>query len=196
VVVSLHATKALGAGEGGFVAATDRPLLKAIAQRANFGFWGNRETALASTNAKMSEYHAAVALAALDGWPASRAAFAAVAADYRRSLAGIGARPPDGLGEAWVAATMVVAYDGPPPLRLAGLLAEDGIETRAWWGEGCHRTALFAEAPRTALPVTDALARATLGLPCYADLGAADVADIAAAVGRALAAPARARRAG
>ncbi|MFO1058355.1 MAG: DegT/DnrJ/EryC1/StrS family aminotransferase [Dongiaceae bacterium] len=190
VVVSLHATKALGIGEGGFVAATDRALLKAIAQRANFGFWGNRETALPATNAKMSEYHAAVGLAALDGWPERRAAFAAVAAGYRRALAGSGVRLPDGLGEAWVASTMVVGYDGPPPAALAARLAEAGIETRAWWGEGCHRAALFADAPRTDLPVTEALARSTIGLPCHADLAAADIAAVAEALGQALAEPA------
>jgi dTDP-4-amino-4,6-dideoxygalactose transaminase len=195
VVVSLHATKALGIGEGGFVASTDRALLKAIAQRANFGFWGNRETAVAATNAKMSEYHAAVGLAALDGWPARRAAFAAVAEAYRRCLAGGPARLPDGLGAEWVASTMVVAYDGPAPDEVAACLAAAGIETRSWWGEGCHRSQLFADSPRTALPVTDALARATIGLPCYADLGAGDIAEIAAALGRALeAAPAAGRR--
>jgi dTDP-4-amino-4,6-dideoxygalactose transaminase len=194
VVVSLHATKALGIGEGGFIAATDRPLLKAIAQRANFGFWGNRETALPSTNAKMSEYHAAVGLAALDGWPARRAAFAGVAARYRRALAGRAVRLPDGLGEAWVASTMVVGYDGPPPAELAARLAADGIETRAWWGEGCHRTALFADAPRTDLSVTEALARSTIGLPCHADLGAGDIAMVAEALGRALAGSAAERR--
>src|SRR5690242_12579165 len=41
VVVSLHATKAFGIGEGGFVASTDRGLIGAIARTCNFGFLGS-----------------------------------------------------------------------------------------------------------------------------------------------------------
>ena len=67
------------------------------------------------------------------------------------------------------------------------VLADSGIETRFWWNRGCHREALFAGLSRTALPVTDALAAATLGLPCYADLPDGGIAAICAEVGRALA---------
>ncbi len=64
-VVSLHATKALGVGEGGFVV-SDRPqLVQEIQKRSNFGFWGSREATVRSGNGKLSEYAAAVGLA---GW--------------------------------------------------------------------------------------------------------------------------------
>jgi len=75
VVVSLHATKALGIGEGGFVASTDHALIGAVARCCNFGFLGSRETRVPAFNAKMSEVHAAVGLAALDGWPRTRGEF-------------------------------------------------------------------------------------------------------------------------
>lgn len=59
-VFSLHATKALGAGEGGFIASHDDAFLSRAKDLSNFGYCG--------TNSKLSEYHAAVALASLDLW--------------------------------------------------------------------------------------------------------------------------------
>src|SRR5262249_33700008 len=182
VVVSLHATKVFGIGEGGFVASTDRALIGAIARTCNFGFLGSRETRVPAFNAKMSEYHAAVGLAAFDGWPETRSDFQRVAAAYRRHLADLPVTPIDGLGQRWVAATSMVRFAGATAADVAAELAADGIETRSWWNRGCHREALFAEAPRTDLPVTDALAASTLGLPCYADLSDNDIAAICGAI--------------
>lgn len=85
-VVSLHATKTLGIGEGGFVVSTHEFLIKEVGTRANFGFRGRRTAAVPAMNAKLSEYHAAVGLAALDEWPQARVEWAAVARDYRRAL--------------------------------------------------------------------------------------------------------------
>ena len=42
-VVSLHATKVLGVGEGGFVIGTDASFIQEVQKRANFGFWNSRE---------------------------------------------------------------------------------------------------------------------------------------------------------
>ena len=70
-VVSLHATKILGAGEGGFIATTDSNLRDLLVGCCNFGFTETRIATIAALNAKMSEYHAAVALASLDRWPRS-----------------------------------------------------------------------------------------------------------------------------
>jgi len=93
----------------------------------------------------------------------------------------------DGFGQRWVAATCVVRFADPVKEEAAARLAETGIETRSWWNRGCHREALFAELPRTELPVTEALADTTLGLPCYLDLPDSDIAVICAEVGRTLA---------
>ena len=59
-LVSLHATKVLGAGEGGFVLCDNRDLVVDIRRRMNFGFRGSREAMVPAFNAKLSEYHAAV----------------------------------------------------------------------------------------------------------------------------------------
>lgn len=70
-VFSLHATKALAAGEGGFLLCRDARLADVVRRLSNFNFGG--ESSFCGTNAKMSEYHAAVALASLDGWNLRRA---------------------------------------------------------------------------------------------------------------------------
>lgn len=80
IVFSLHATKSLPAGEGGLVVSSNADLLARIRQLSNFGLNLSQGTSvppghLASvgTNAKMSEFHAAVALASLARWEAGAA---------------------------------------------------------------------------------------------------------------------------
>jgi len=65
-VVSLHATKILGTGEGGYVVSADSELTSEIRRRSNFGFRGSRTAAVGATNAKLSEYAAAVGVASPD----------------------------------------------------------------------------------------------------------------------------------
>lgn len=169
-VVSLHATKILGVGEGGFVMSHDPGLIADIRRRINFGFSGNRETLVEATNGKMSEYAAAVGLAALDGWDSRRAGFQRLASRYRAGLARLaGAKLVDGFGEDWLAATCVVELDRPAQ-AVAADLANAGVETRAWWGMGMHRQPAFSHFPRRPLPVTETLALRTLGLPMYLDM--------------------------
>lgn len=66
-VVSFHATKPFAIGEGGAVFTHDRALSERIEQAVNFGFRPDRSIGVGSgLNAKMSELHAATALAVLD----------------------------------------------------------------------------------------------------------------------------------
>lgn len=169
-VVSLHATKALGVGEGGFVMSTDPALPAQVRQRGNFGFEGSRDAAMEATNGKLSEYACAVGLAGLDEWPARREAFRAAALRYRRNLADApGIALPDGWGEAWQSTTCVVRFSRPIGDLPAALRAR-GVDSRAWWGAGMHLQPAFAAYPRLSLPGTERLAQTTLGLPFYIDM--------------------------
>ena len=71
-VFSLHATKPLAVGEGGFVATARREFAERVRAKSNFGFESG-EVKYLGTNAKFSEYHAAVGMAALQGWPSRMA---------------------------------------------------------------------------------------------------------------------------
>lgn len=75
LVFSLHTTKSLPAGEGGLVVSSRPGLAARVRQLSNFGINldSSREVPVGSlaycgTNAKMSEYHAAIGLASLESW--------------------------------------------------------------------------------------------------------------------------------
>lgn len=63
---SLHATKPVGAGEGGLIVSRSNQESIAIKKASNFGFESDRSILHSGTNAKISEYHCAVGLAQLD----------------------------------------------------------------------------------------------------------------------------------
>lgn len=70
-VFSLHSTKSLGCGEGGFIASKNNAFISEIKTMSNFGIVGKNYKGyidIAGTNAKLSEYHAAVGLASLRRW--------------------------------------------------------------------------------------------------------------------------------
>lgn len=175
-VVSLHATKILGAGEGGYVVCRQTDRITDIRQRSNFGFYGTRDARMVGTNAKMSEYHAAVGLAAMDAYADDAARFRAVAAAYRGRLARrqqIGFQA--GFGSTWCGTVCVARFFGADQQRLMSRLEAVGISSRAWWGAGVHVQTAFSALPRLPLPVTEMLARETLGLPYFVDMTDTDV---------------------
>jgi dTDP-4-amino-4,6-dideoxygalactose transaminase len=179
-VVSLHATKLLGCGEGGFACSTDARLIAKLRSFSSFGFQGTRDAMFPGTNAKMSEYHAAVGLAALDHWPQTRAAFIKVAQGYAHALLRHGSGEVQaGFGSKWVSPTCVVSVGDDRADLLAARLAAEGIETRRWWEGGAHAHPATRHLPRTSLPVTEHLARSTLGLPFHLGVTPADIERIA-----------------
>ena len=194
-VVSLHATKVFGAGEGGFVTTTDSKLLDRVAACCNFGFEGSRSAVLPALNAKMSEYHAAVALAALELWPEMRAKHLRIIEWYRRGLLrvpGVALQP--GYGDGWACGTTSVMLPAGMLPIVARSLSERGVETRAWWGDGCHVQPAFADCDRGPLDVTEQLAGRVLGLPHFPDMQKKDVDFVVEAVSAALGRSARAQR--
>ena len=69
--VSLHATKALGIGEGGAILCADTSLTERATAMTGFGFLGTeRVSAIRAGNYRISEYAGAVGLAVLDALPA------------------------------------------------------------------------------------------------------------------------------
>lgn len=182
-VVSLHATKLLGAGEGGCVMTNDRGFVQKVQQRANFGFWGSREAKMQSLNGKLSEYTAAVALAALDGWPEAREDFARIARTYREKFQeGGDFHLQPGLGDTWVSST-IVALTPPGAADVSTqALAKRLIGSRRWWGGGLHRHRAFLHCPRHDTTQIDRLVDSTIGLPCWRDLPNESIAEIGAAL--------------
>jgi dTDP-4-amino-4,6-dideoxygalactose transaminase len=184
-VVSLHATKALGVGEGGLVLSRDAALVREIRTRSSFGFDGSREARMPAMNAKLSEYHAAVGLAALDEWPAARTAWYVLAGTYRKQLLDrrTPAHLPAGFGEEWVSSVCVLSLRDLDGGQAETRLQQAGIESRRWWGTGAHAHAATRHHPRTALPITQEAARSTIGVPFFRDMAGADVERVVEAIG-------------
>jgi dTDP-4-amino-4,6-dideoxygalactose transaminase len=187
--VSLHATKVLGVGEGGFLASDDPALIDKVRQLSAFGFRGSREAQVMATNAKLSEYAAAVGHASLDGWPSARLRLLLAAQKLRSALAFV----PEvvfqpGWGLDWVSSVCVVALPEGAAGQVAARLAAYGVDTRRWWGEGCQAMPAFQDLPRQPLTVTARLAGSTLGLPFAINLEADEIGRIAEALTGAVAA--------
>jgi len=65
-------------------------------------------------------------------------------------------------------------------------LTKAEIDTRMWWGGGAHRQPATITFPRGELPVTERLARSTIGLPFYPDLREDEVRHVAATMSNAV----------
>ena len=182
-IVSLHATKIFAAGEGGFVVTGSRQMGERVRGCGNFGFQGSRVALNAGINAKMSEYHAAVALAGLARWPATRLKHLKIIEWYRQAIARLDeVTLHPGYGEGWATGTTSVILPAGTAVQVAELLLQKGIETRSWWGQGCHVQPAFLTCRRSELPVTRDLGGRVLGLPHYPDMQKEDVARVIGAL--------------
>lgn len=169
IMVSLHATKAFGAGEGGLVLTTDDAVMHRFRQICNFGVWDSPGQIL-GYNGKESEYHSALGLAFLDRWDERRRDVARLTEKYARripSMKGVTLLP--GYGAGWVSCYCNVAVNresAPIIARLKDL----GVETRRWWQGGIHVQKAYLGFQRDPLPVTEDLGRRVFGLPFSHDL--------------------------
>lgn len=144
-VYSMHATKALPAGEGGLVVG-DAELMARVRKLANFGLevtpFAHGIVTEPGTNAKLSEYHAAVALASLDRWHDTVRWRRQLARAYEERLGDIESQPRP----------MDCVYTTMPVLvrdadAVARLMAERGIETRRWYTPTMERHPAFKGLP-------------------------------------------------
>ncbi|WP_312587319.1 DegT/DnrJ/EryC1/StrS family aminotransferase [Comamonas terrigena] len=181
LVFSLHTTKSLPAVEGGIVVSSRPGLAAKVRELSNFGINLNSAAGLpvgmlasTGTNAKMSEYHAAVCLAALQDWEHKAA--------MRRSLQAELIRKLDFVSEGtlrWQAISSGGGLQAPMLLcprlpseecrqRLEKICSQQNISFRRWYQP------LLADMPVLNgrchvldIPVARALSRELLGLPFF-----------------------------
>ncbi len=180
VTMSFHATKAFSSGEGGCIACGSLEGAIAAMRSLNFGFYDTRDATSPSTNGKMSEYHAAVGLAELDGWPAKRDQLDGVVGQYTDAFAYL--RIADRLACApavGLSYVLLQADDLAESSSVQRSLRALGIDSRLWYGRGIHGHTHFATVAREELDTTDDLAARLIGLPVAPDLSPADVARVA-----------------
>lgn len=191
VVFSLHATKSLSSGEGGFVVASDSAYIRRVRQLSNFGL--NPETGIsefAGSNGKMSEYHAAVGLAALDSWKGIQRRRRSLMSGYLPRLAQhcpqvvLQSKPDGGIYPIFVAALPEAVQVG----DVMAYMSAKGIETRRWYCPPIHLQPAFNTLERAgSLATADAVANKVVGLPFHVQLSMDDVDRICITLAEALA---------
>jgi dTDP-4-amino-4,6-dideoxygalactose transaminase len=180
VTMSFHATKAFSSGEGGCIACGSPEAAIAAMRALNFGFYDVRDATSPSTNGKMSEYHAAVGLAELDGWPAKRGLLDRVVAQYAQAFERLGISDRLAVAPAvGLSYVLFLAGDVAESSSVQRSLGAGGIDVRLWYGRGIHGHTHFATVAREQLETTDDLAARLIGLPVAPDLSPAEIARVA-----------------
>lgn len=183
-VFSLSPTKVTTAAEGGLVATHDAEVAQHVRYGRNYGNPGDYDCPFPGLNARMSEIHAAVALASLAGLDQRVAARAELVERFRARTGGLpGLTFPvvdDGDVSTYKDLTLVVEPDrfGLTAPELASALTAEGIESRRYFWPPVHQQKAYAHLfPRRPLPVTDDLSQRVLTLPLESTIEAAGVMD-------------------
>lgn len=178
-VFSLHATKPLGCGEGGFIVTWDAEEADICRSMSNFGM-KNGKSVFTGTNAKMSEFHAAMALAALDRW--DREAWCQLFDWYDKHLPAnvVKQKRPRGAYSLLPVAVPVEAQ------AVLERLSAAGVETRRYYTPILTRHPMFERmgsrkerrAKPVHIPVTEELEKHLLCLPYHGHLTEQDVMEV------------------
>ncbi len=174
VIFSLHATKVIGAGEGGVIVSADHDFIEKIKRLTNFGFEGDLVTML-GTNDKLSEFHAAIGLSNLTHWETLLADNIAVRKSYYQALS---VHPNFLLQqncEQFASNIFGVGLNSDCQ-TVQKALAEKGIETRRYYLPPLERHPAFSHfTVADTLCTTRQLEKKLLCLPLSSALSAADI---------------------
>ena len=173
VMVSLHATKLVTTGEGGVIIGPKAWIFE-MKRWINFGFFGDRIARRTGTNAKMSEYQAAIGLASLDEWTTTREEWSMRVKRLSAGLAEINIQVQPSIASGFVTSTLIALVEkSAHKIEIEKRLSAEDIDCRDWWGAGVHNMPAFSNSPMAPpinLPVTEDLASRTLGLPLFIDM--------------------------
>ncbi len=189
-VFSLSPTKVVVGGEGGIVTTTDASLAETLRIGRDYGNPGDYDTRFPGLNARLSELHAAVALASLAHLDEHLRARADLVDQYEAALAGVPGvrvvRPSAGDTSTFKDLTLVIEPDdfGMDAVDLQTALAAEGIDARRYYAPPIHAQQAYASrwaTPRP-LPVTDHLAARVLSPPLWSHMDAATATKVADAI--------------
>ena len=188
-VFSFSPTKLLVAGEGGLVSTRDPELARRLRAARNYGDAGTADPELPGLNARMSEFHAALALRGLPGIATRIERRNQIRLRYEQrlgSIPGITFQQIRG-GCRTTAKDFSLIVDqaefGQPRDWLLERLLQRNIEVRRYFWPPVHRQKLYREIwDGRPLPVTDWVSDRVISLPIYSSLSDADVDRICAAV--------------
>ena len=178
-VFSFHATKPFAIGEGGAVVSRDSSLIWRIRQSSNFGF-NDGLVEFPGTNAKLSEYHAAVGLAAISRWPEQIRRRQILTEYYYSRLADLDdclRLLPQPVG--WNPSLMVIRVHCGLNKRLLSKLLRCGVQTRRWYWPPLHEHPAFASTSISGNMVnTSIVSKELLGLPFHLQLSKSNIDQV------------------
>ncbi|MFY9528446.1 MAG: DegT/DnrJ/EryC1/StrS family aminotransferase [Candidatus Acidiferrales bacterium] len=191
-VFSFSPTKLLVAGEGGLVTTRDAGLARRLRAARNYGDAGSYDPDLIGLNARMSEFHAALALRGFAGLDTRIERRNEIRRHYERrleSVPGLSFQQAR-LGSRSTCKDFSVLVDetafGRSRNWLFEALQKENIEVRRYFWPPIHRQKLFREVwEQRPLPVTDWIADRVLNLPIYSSLRDEDVDKVCDAIIRA-----------
>jgi dTDP-4-amino-4,6-dideoxygalactose transaminase len=174
-VFSLSPTKVLIAAEGGLIATNDDELAERCRIGRDYGNPGDYDTRFFGLNARMSELHAATALASFEDLEERIAERNRLAERYRKvfgELPGVDfPAVADGDRSTYKDLTVLIDADvfGMEAAAVAEALRAEGVQTRRYYAPPVHRQRAYrslvpANGP---LPVTDLAAARVLTLPLW-----------------------------
>lgn len=188
-VFSFSPTKLLVAGEGGMIATRDAELARKLRVARNYGDSGNYDPESAGLNARMSEFHAALALRGLDDLDARIDRRNQVRLHYERRLRAIPGLsfqriPPGNRSSCKDFAVLVdEAVFGKSRDWLFEALEKENIQVRRYFYPPVHRQKLYREIwDKRPLPVTESISESILNLPIYSTLSDENVGKICDAI--------------
>jgi dTDP-4-amino-4,6-dideoxygalactose transaminase len=195
-VFSLSPTKVLVAGEGGIIATNDDVLAERCRIGRDYGNPGDYDTRFVGLNARMSELHAATALASFEDLEERIGRRNELAERYRKALAELpGVCFPavaDGDRSTYKDFTVLIEADefGMDADRVAEALAAEGVAARRYYAPPVHRQRAYRSlAPGNgSLPVTDWAAARVLTLPLWTGMLDEQVDRVGLALARLVAA--------
>lgn len=175
VVISTHATKVFSSGEGGMVISKDAGFIDKVRYICNFGITPSREIKYAGINAKMSEYHAAVGLAELDGWEDKCIKWRNAFCRHLLKMTLAPQLKACVVGSLWPTIVTRFTFD-----EMAPKLEEAEIACRQVWGTGCHNLLPYTKCHKiNDLPITQYVSRHTIFLPYSIDMANEEITHIA-----------------
>ncbi len=190
-VFSFSPTKLLVAGEGGMVAIRDAQLAAKLRAARNYGDSGTYDPELAGLNARMSEFHAALALRGLPGLDARIERRNQIRLRYERRLRTIPGlafqRICSGNRSSCKDFGVLVDEDafGRPRDWLFEALEKENIQVRRYFWPPVHRQKLYRDIwDRRPLPVTESISDSILNLPIYSSLTDENVDKVCDAIQR------------
>jgi len=188
-VFSFHATKFVGAFEGGAVVTNDQALADKMRYMRNFGFAGYDRVDYVGTNGKLNEISAAMGLTSLEAMDQ----FIAVNRAHHERYARLVARaagltlckydPAERPNYQYVVVDVDAATLGLTRDQLVKLLWAENVLARRYFAPGCHRMEPYASYQPHAgllLPETERAAERAMLLPTGTGISADEVERVGA----------------